>query len=125
MKQPNVRHRLTSLLLFVLLVRAVVPVGFMLAPSRADATDLTVVICTAHGVQTLAPDQNDKPSRSNAKTWEDCPFAASAFPGLASEAMPLSVTAEYAATVYTLARLQFSLTPLPGATSARGPPRVV
>jgi hypothetical protein len=120
-----VRHRLTSLLLLALLVRAMVPVGFMIAPSRADAADLTVVICTAHGLQTLAPDQDDEPLQSNSKTLNDCPFAASGFPGLASEAMQLSVTAEYAATTYTLARLQFSLTPLPGATSARGPPPVV
>ena len=119
-------QRLAILVLLALLVRAVVPVGFMLAPLHAGSAGITVVICTEHGTQALVLDEDGEPLPSDRAAVPDiCPFAFSALPGLASEATQLSATVAYASVTYTLAVFQFSLTPLPGAASARGPPRAV
>lgn len=117
-------QRLASLVLLALLVRAAVPAGFMLVPLAADTTGFTVVICTEHGLQELVLDEDGNPRQAQL-SHESCPFALSALPGVASEAFQLSTNVEYAAVTYARARLQFSLTPLPGATSARGPPGLV
>ena len=119
------RRTFTSLLLLALLLRVAVPVGFMLTPSSADAHGLTLVICTAHGQQTMTlEDDGDPVSPASKAGHETCPFAASALPGLTSDVMQLSTSVEFAAVTYTLAKIQFSLTPHPGAASARGPPRL-
>jgi hypothetical protein len=120
-----VRHTFTSLLLFALLLRLAVPAGFMLAPSGSDADGLTIVICTASGQQAMALDEDGHPIPPASKAGhETCPFAASALPGLASDATQLSTSVQFAAVTYALAKIQFSLTPHPGAASARGPPRL-
>ena len=109
------------LALFVLLIRAAVPAGFMLAPSHADAGSVTVVICTAHGVQQV-PVETEERERLPAPEEFDCPFAASALSALANDPPELAAEVRYASVVHKLARIQYSLTPLPGASSPRGPP---
>lgn len=99
------------------------PAGFMLAPSAGEAT-LTVVICSDHGPQTVTVDEDDSGSRPTA-SHRTCPFAASALPALPGEPPQLFAEVEYASVLYTPAPLAFSLTPRPGAVSARGPPRTV
>lgn len=120
------RRRLTSLVLLALLVRAMVPAGFMLVPVQADSAGFTVVICTDHGEQALVLDDDGHPRQSNPQASHDsCPFAVSALPGLVSEPIQPSVNVEYAAATYTVAPLLFRPTPNGGATSARGPPGLV
>jgi hypothetical protein len=118
------RERIASLLLLALFMRALVPAGFMLAPSQGESHNLTVVICTVHGSQAITVDEDGNPKRPNA-SHDTCPFAASALPGIVSEPAGLVAEVKYAAVTYTLTRLQFTLTPRPSATSARGPPRLV
>lgn len=119
-----VRYWLGILVLFALLVRAAVPFGFMIAPSHAAGGGLTVVICTAAGPQTVAVDEDGKPSP--VETMDDtCPFAATAVPALAGEQPSLAAAVRYAAVVHMLARDQFSRTPQPGSASPRGPPASV
>lgn len=116
------RQRLTCLVLLALLVRALVPAGFMLAPVTATSLGFTVVICTEHGPQEIVLDEGETDPRQPQPSHETCPFALSALLGLASEATLLTAAVEYASVTYASARLLFSLTPQPGAASARGPP---
>ncbi|HRO48807.1 MAG TPA: hypothetical protein PLW75_01580 [Hyphomicrobium sp.] len=109
------------LVLFVLLIRAAVPAGFMLAAAQADAGGVTVVICTAHGVQHVPLETEQREGLPSADDL-DCPFAASALPALANDPPELAAEVRYAAVAHKLARVQYSLTPLPGASSPRGPP---
>lgn len=109
------------IVVFVLLIRAAVPAGFMLAPAHADAGGMTVVICTAHGVQHVPLEEEREQGPSSTEDF-DCPFAASALSALANDPPELAAEVRYAAVVHKLARIQYSLTPLPGASSPRGPP---
>ena len=109
------------LVLFVLLIRAAVPAGFMLAAAHADAGGVTVVICTAHGVQHVPLETEQSEGLPSADDL-DCPFAASALPALANDSPELAAEVRYATVAHKLARIQYSLTPLPGASSPRGPP---
>lgn len=111
-------------MLIALLVRAIVPAGFMVAFSDAGLSGLTVVICTEHGQKEIAVDVDDDRSGS-AASHATCPFASSTLPGYVSEPPEVAAAVAYASVTYRLARLQFRLTPQPGATSARGPPGVV
>src|SRR5690606_19259829 len=92
------------LVLFVLLIRAAVPAGFMLAPSHADAGSMTVVICTAHGVQHV-PLETEERERLPATEDFDCPFAASALAALANDPPELAAEVRYASVAHKLARL--------------------
>ncbi len=122
----RVRCRLTSLLLVALFVRAVVPVGFMLVSSPTDIAGVTVVICSAQGQTAMTLDEDGSATPSGTKaSHHSCPYAASALPGVVSPVVQLSSNVEYAAVAYTLSKLRFNLTPLPGAVSARGPPELV
>lgn len=112
------------LFIFVLLIRAAVPAGFMLAPSLADAGGMTMVICTAHGVQHVPLEDEGEQLPSSSENF-DCPFASSALSVLANDPPTLAAEVRYAAVVHKLARIQYSLTPLPGASSPRGPPASV
>lgn len=122
----RVRYRLTGILLVAIFVRAVVPVGFMLAPAPTEIAGVSVVICSAQWGTPMTTDENGskKPSGTKA-SHHSCPYAASALPGVVSPVVQLSSNVEYAAVAYTLSKLRFSLTPLPGAVSARGPPELV
>lgn len=119
------RERIARLVLIALLVRAVVPAGFMVAYAAEGAQGLTVVICTEHGQKTIAVDESDDDQSNTKASHATCPFAASALAGYVSATTELVGSVAYASVVYRLARIQFSLTPQPGATSARGPPGLV
>ena len=56
---PVVRRFLTPLFILAFALRALVPAGFMLAPSAVG--EMTVVLCTGHGPQTIALDADGKP----------------------------------------------------------------
>jgi hypothetical protein len=119
-----VRQRIASLVLLALLVRALVPAGFMLAPAQGDPSGLSVVICSAQGPQAIVLDEDGNQSQPKA-SHDVCPFAASVLPGFVSEPTEVVAQVEFASVAYRLARLQFSATPRPSAASARGPPRLV
>jgi hypothetical protein len=56
---PVVRRFLTPLFILAFALRALVPAGFMLAPSAVG--EMTVVLCTGHGPQTITLDADGKP----------------------------------------------------------------
>lgn len=118
------RRCFVTLLLFAFVCRVAIPFGFMLAPS-ADARDaLTIVICTDHGPVSAVLDEDGVPAPSRHSN-DICPFAASALPALANQPPQLAFEVTYASVTYKLAQIQFSLTPQPRTTYARGPPTVV
>ncbi|MFA5952800.1 MAG: DUF2946 family protein [Hyphomicrobium sp.] len=115
-------------MVLALFVRSLVPVGFMVAPASADGQGLTIVICTGHGPERLLLDQDGKPVQQDKRSGAaaTCPFAAAGALALSDSEPPLLATeVRYAAVSYDLAVGQFSETPKPGATSARGPPELV
>jgi hypothetical protein len=54
-----VRRFLAPLFILAFALRALVPVGFILAPSAVG--EMTVVLCTGHGPQTITFDADGKP----------------------------------------------------------------
>lgn len=54
------RHAIVLLLTLALVVRGLIPAGYMLAPS-ASGEALSVVICTGHGPETISLDPDGKP----------------------------------------------------------------
>jgi hypothetical protein len=122
------RPTITIVLLAVLALRSLVPTGYMAqAANGANGPPgaLEIVICTGTGpaVLTLDPDGKTVPKKSQHLDHNVCPFAAAGAAAVAAaEPKSLAGEAEYASVAYTLAVAQFSETPKPGATSARGPP---
>jgi len=115
-------------MVLALFVRSLVPVGFMVAPVSAEAQGLTVVICTGHGPESRVLDHDGKPVQQDKRVGgaATCPFAPSGALAVSDNEPPLLATeVRYAAVSYDLAVGQFSETPKPGATSARGPPQLI
>lgn len=119
------RPYLSVLLLMVLCARSLLPTGFMVQAAAPDSGDmLEVVICTGSGLQLVSLDE-DKPAPSKSQHVEPglCAFAAAAAAAIPVAGPPsLAQAADFAAVTYTLAVALFAETPMPGATSARGPP---
>ncbi|WP_334148804.1 DUF2946 family protein [Hyphomicrobium sp.] len=120
-----VRRYVGILILAAFLCRAAIPFGFMLAPSSAAPGVVEIVICTDHGAMTVALDEDGDTSEHARISHDPCPFAASALPAVAGQSAALSLVVTYASVIYKLAETQFSLTPRPRTTFARGPPIVV
>lgn len=112
------------LVLLAFFMRALVPVGFMLAPSEFGDHGFGVVICTSQGPQTLAMPEDDGQSQSKS-SQDSCPFSTSTLQGYPSASPELSATVEYASVTYRRILLQFSATLAPSANSARGPPPLI
>ena len=69
------RRFLTPLLILAFALRALVPAGFMLAPSAVG--EMTVVLCTGHGPQTITLDADGKPVPATPKQSQhtNCAYA--------------------------------------------------
>ncbi|MEL6291172.1 MAG: DUF2946 family protein [Pseudomonadota bacterium] len=78
--------RLSALVLMALAVRALIPPGFMLATAEASGGGLTVVICTAQGMQSVSLDADGKPVEAPASQRADsgCAFGPVP-PGIAAD----------------------------------------
>lgn len=115
---------LKALCALALVVNVLIPAGFMLA--RAQTGDeITVVICTGTGPQTLVLDHDGQhvPAKQDQNGDKQCDFAKSG--GLASTGdapARLAAVVRYAAVTYRVSREVHRATPKPGAVSARGPP---
>lgn len=117
------RLQIARLVLLAFFLHALLPVGYMLASTPAQAGGgLTVVLCTGQGMHSVTLDKDGKPAPSHAKASKSCPYAAASIPVIANDSIRLERQAEFAEAAFVLTRLQFSQTPLAGATSARGPP---
>jgi hypothetical protein len=107
-----------------LVVNVLIPAGFMLA--RAQTSDeITIVICTGYGPQTLVLDSDGHPIPAKQDQNDDkrCDFAKSGALASASDAPARLVTVvRYASVIYRVQRDVHHETPKPGAVSARGPP---
>ena len=90
---------LVQLTLFLVLLRALIPPGYM--PDLAAAQDgvITLVICSPDGLRTVSLDENGKPVEPGESPDEHqrqhCPFASVGsidLPPLAKEPMPIVFT---------------------------------
>lgn len=81
-------HRLVAwMFAFALLMRVVVPQGYMLAPAEDGL--IRISVCTGNGAVQMAMDRegrlvaiDDAPSHDSDKTKPDCPFAVALSPTL-------------------------------------------
>lgn len=123
----SARAPINFLLLFMLVLRSLLPAGFMVQAASAQDGTFEIVICTSAGPKVVhAADGGDKnvpAPKSQAVDDGLCPFATAGSSMLAeAPGATLIGEATYAAVTYTLAAAQFAETPKPGAASARGPP---
>jgi hypothetical protein len=118
-----VRRCLTLIAAFALLVRGLIPVGYMLAPAAAG--EMTVVICTGHGPQLVIIDAEGKPVPAKPAVADGglCAYASPGATTLAdAAATPIAAEVRYAAAVYRVARTIFQGPTQTDASSPRGPP---
>jgi hypothetical protein len=119
-------RRLTELLLAVLLLRALVPAGFMPVPDAAGASTLTMQMCSVAGPLTVSlklDGQNSPaPSTPRAHVGDYCAFAVSAMsappPAASVAALLIPRTAELSPLAIEIAVLPSILR----AHSPRAPP---
>jgi hypothetical protein len=78
MSGSHVRRLANLLIVMALVLRGLLPVGFMLASAHGDG-GLEIVICTAQGPLTVDVSKDGLPLPATPKTSDDgtCPFAAS------------------------------------------------
>ena len=73
----HLRPAIASFALAAMLLRALLPEGWMPNPTGLAGTP--VVLCTAYGMQHIVLDQDGKPAKpSDSKHSDVCPFAAAA-----------------------------------------------
>lgn len=121
------RRLLAFLITTLLVLRAVVPAGFMLAPSQAGEGQMTIVICTGHGPEQFVVNVDGTKSPSKSKTGGKnlCPYASTGAVVFNGEAQPSLMTeVQFAAVAYQITRENFRAAPIIGAHSARGPPAI-
>jgi hypothetical protein len=117
-----VRNLINIFVCVVLVMRAVIPVGFMLGPAAAEG-GLTIVVCTAYGAKVAEASEPGAPSRSDRKTaCDSCVCSATQTLAAVLDHPRLVTSFKWAGVVYGLALKQFSETPRLSAQSARGPP---
>lgn len=111
-------------MLAALVLRSLVPGGFMIAPAAAGDGTVEIVICTAAGPKSvqLSHDGVTHPATDEAEQQDLCPFAFTATGTLASAEPALAEAVTYANVAFRITAALFAATPQPGATSARGPP---
>jgi hypothetical protein len=122
----SVRHRFLSLLvLLTVLLRSVVPAGFMPAPRQAGDGKMTIVICTGHGeVRQLSDLDGQTPPNDQGKNDNSlCLYAtAGAFAINAEVQDHLLGEVRYAPVSYSLADQFLNVAPRSDTRSARAPP---
>jgi hypothetical protein len=117
------RRYLSLLIGLAFVVRSLLPVGFMLAATAADAGDLTIVICTGHGPLTVDDTGVPLTKKAPVSAKDICPYAPVGAVAVDHDTPHLLTrTVSYASLTYRIAREIFRATPRPGAQSARGPP---
>lgn len=111
-------------MLAALVLRSLVPGGFMIAPAAAGDGSVEIVICTAAGPKSISLSQDGVAHPDTEKDGQQdlCPFAFSGTGALASAEPALAETVTYATVAFRITAALFAATPQPGATSARGPP---
>lgn len=120
-------RRYFSLLIGIaFVVRSLLPVGFMLAATTANAGDLAIVICTGHGPLTVDEAGTPVQKKTPVSAKDICPYAPVGAATVDHDTPHLLVRAvSYASLTYRITREIFRETPRPGAQSARGPPTVL
>jgi hypothetical protein len=119
----RIRPTATRLALVAMLLRALVPAGWM--PGTANGSPL--VLCTANGLvqvldASLAPMPDDAPASHSPAADGNCPFGAAASPVLPATPRP-ELRIEYVpATVARAAQPAYRLTSPTGSHTARAPP---
>lgn len=116
------RRFLVLLLLVTLAMRSLVPAGFMLAPVGGE---MTVAICTGHGLQTINLDADGKPVPEKPQRSDSgfCPYASGGAVALTDAIpVPLAQQIRYAELSYRITRDLLRTATRVRATSARGPP---
>jgi hypothetical protein len=105
-------------------VRSLLPLGFMLAAAPSQAGSVSIVICTGHGLQSLALDHDGTPLQKKSSSDNSiCPYSSAGAVAIDSAAPQLlAQTVRYASITHRITSDIFHRTPTSGATSARGPP---
>ena len=120
---PVVRRFLTPLFILAFALRALVPAGFMLAPSAVG--EMTVVLCTGHGPQTITLDADGKPVPAAPKQSQHtlCAYASVGGVALSEPVLaPAGHDITFAELSFYPGRYLFRAFEETGANSARGPP---
>lgn len=123
--EAQMRGLLKFLVGLAFAVRSLLPVGFMLAVAPDHPGSVTIVICTGHGPQSLALDDDGAPlqKKSSNDSTNICPYSSAGAVAIGSAAPQLlAQTVRYASIAHRITSDIFHRTPAPGATSARGPP---
>lgn len=117
------RPVLTVLLACILLVRSLLPSGWMLAAAPDDSDRLTVVICTQHGPQTVSLDPDGAPEDGGQTPAEKlCAFAKIFNVAAAPPAPAIDVPIVYARAVFGGDYENLVAKSVPIGFRARGPP---
>jgi hypothetical protein len=119
-------RRLQNLLVVLLLTaRSLLPVGLMLAVPQAGDGLMTVVICTAHGSETITLDSEGRPAPSKAPSGDivPCPCTLMGAVALCPDAPSrLDATAYSTRVIYAAVEGPPTASTRLGGHSARGPP---
>lgn len=120
--------RFRFFLVFALVVRSLLPAGFMLAPAASADSDggFTVTICTGDGLRSLAVDREGKPLQP-AKSTSDhsvCPYVLGAM--VLGDAAPTAAHAlRFEYLDYRIDPARFDFRRPPATKPARGPPQLL
>jgi hypothetical protein len=117
-------RRLLSLLIVALvLARGAIPAGFMPVASSDGA--LQIVICSVHGAQSIAAEEDGKPSKPQDAGKSHpalCPFAATTLAAYAPEILSIAVPFEIVTRSEFAQVASVATTGPANGVSARGPP---
>ena len=120
------RRYVSFLIGLAFVVRSLLPVGFMLAATSANAGDIGIVICTGHGPLTVDDTGAPLQQKSPLSGKDICPYAPVGAVAVDHDTPHLLArTVSYAELTFRITRELFSATPTAGAQSARGPPPVL
>lgn len=125
-RSGTMRHWLSHLVLFVFVLRSLIPVGFMPDFSGASIGAFRIVICTGFGQQTVDLDANGHklPAKPGGSKHQPCAFSISAVPDLPLTAIAIIQSA--LATVITRGQIFEVLPPARAgpALGSRAPPQI-
>lgn len=117
------RRYISFLIGLAFVVRSLLPVGFMLAATTANAGDIGIVICTGHGPLTVDDTGAPLPKKTPVSAKDICPYAPVGAVNVEHDTPHLLArTVSYASLTYRMTRELFRATETAGAHSARGPP---
>lgn len=125
-QSDSMRQWLSHLVLFVFVLRSLIPVGFMPDFSGTSIGAFRIVICTGFGQQTVDLDANGHklPAKPGGSKHQPCAFSISAVPDLPLTAITIIQSA--LATVITRGQIFEVLPPARAgpALGSRGPPQI-